>query len=469
MSDQEFKYNDDFRRTHTIAQLLVVFDGLVASQATVSVAGRVMARRAMGKVIFFRIQSADGSIQGYVNRIEHGDAFEAVKNQIAVGDIVGITGIAFRTKTQERSINVATVKVLSKTQRLFPDKFHGITDPEVRYRQRYLDLTMNPDSLKVFQLRFKLFAEVRKFLINEGFIEVETPILQGVPGGAAAKPFTTHHNALDLDLYLRISPETYLKRLVVGGFERVFEIGKSFRNEGLDPSHLQEFTMLEFYVAYATYRDNILFTCRLLQNLVQNCTGGLQVTFQGKNLDFSGEWETITFRDMLSRDTGIDVLSVSADDELLSQIRTKGIEIDTGGKPSLGTLMDRLYKKVSRPKLIQPTILTGQPMVLLPLARPNDDDPRIADAFQVIINGWEVVKAYSELADPRIQRQLLEEQSKFRAGGDEEAMFVDEDFLASLEYGMPPVSGVGIGLDRILAIVSNQCNLRDVVLFPTMR
>jgi len=469
MSEQDFRYDDSFRTTHTIGQLLRNFDELAAGKETIRVGGRVMAKRIMGKVIFWRIQNAEGSIQGFTSRNEHGDAFETMKHSVTVGDVIGMSGFVFLTKSSERTVHTSELRILSKSQRLFPDKFHGIADQEIKYRQRYLDLIMNPDSMKVFQVRFKMLAQIRKHLTDNGYIEVETPTLQSVPGGANARPFTTHHNALDIDLYLRISPETYLKRLVVAGFERIFEIGKSFRNEGVDPSHLQEFTVVEFYASFATYLDHIAFTRNLMQEIVLAATGSLQVAFRGNTLDFSGDWQTLTFQEMILNDTGIDILAVTSAEELLGLIRTKGIQIDTAGTPSLGTLTDRLYKKVSRPKMMQPTILTGQPMALLPLARPNDDDPRIADAFQVIINGWEVVKAYSELADPRIQRRLLEEQAGYRTGGDDEAMFVDDDFLESLEYGMPPVSGVGIGIDRLLAIVTDQYSLRDVILFPVMR
>jgi lysyl-tRNA synthetase, class II len=463
-----FKYDDVFRRTHTLAEFVNSFDNLVANQVMISVAGRITSKRKMGKVVFFFIQSIDGFAQGYVNRTENEAAFETIKSQTNVGDIIGIEGVPFLTKTKERSINITNAKILSRTERLFPDKFHGITDTEVKYRQRYLDLITNLDSVKVFRSRFNLLTEARNFLVKEGFTEVETPILQKIPGGASARPFITHHNSLDVDLYLRISPEIYLKQLIVGGFEKVFEIGKNFRNEGLDPSHLQEFTMLEFYVAYVDYKDNILFTRRLIQEVVEKCTGKLEFDFRGNMLDLSGNWRTLSFRDMLLEDTGIDILMINVVDELVEEIEKKNIEIDTE-KASLGVLFDRLYKRMSRPKLIQPTILVGQPMALLPLARPNDDDSRFADAFQVIINGWEVVKAYSELADPNIQRSLLEEQAALRNSGEEEAMFIDKDFLDSLEYGMPPTSGVGIGIDRLTAIITGQYNLRDVVLFPTVR
>lgn len=462
-------FRDSFKATHSVERLNSNFDRCLASQDQVAVAGRMMLKRVMGKIIFFHIQSGDSVIQGYVNRIKSADAFQEIKANTRVGDIVGISGVVFLTGTQERTVNVESVALLSTAMRSLPDKFHGVTDQEVRYRQRYLDLVMTPETRDVFRKRFSFVRRVRDFLADEGFIEVETPIMQEIPGGAAARPFVTHHNALDVDLYLRISPETYLKRLIVGGFEKVFEIGKSFRNEGLDPSHLQEFTMLEFYLAYASYRDTMVLTKRLMQDVIGGTIGALQFIYQGTVLDFSGDWDSITFRDLLFQHTGIDVLAVDSAKELFDLIREKSINIDVAANASLGTLMDQLYKKVCRPKLTQPTIITGQPMVLLPLARPNDDNSQLADAFQVIVNGWEVVKAYSELADPVIQRRLLQEQAANRAAGDEEAMFVDENFLLALEHGMPPVSGVGIGIDRLLALMTNQCTLREVVLFPMMR
>ena len=316
-----------------------------------------------------------------------------------------------------------------------------------------------------------MIKAMREYLESNNFIEVETPIFQKNPCGASANPFITHHDAKDLDLYLRISPETFLKQLIVGGFDRIYEIGKNFRNEGVDASHLQEFTMLEFYVSYWNYKDNIEFSKSLINFLLTEIlkVPNLIIEYQGIKLDFN-EWRVVDYRNLVLTDSGIDVLAFDNVDDLLSEIKLRGIEIgDVKKNISLGSLIDKLYKVVSRPKLIQPTVLINHPAVLIPLARLNDDDPRIIDSFQLLINGWEIAKGYSELSDPLLQRKLLEEQAKLRTTGDEDAMFLDEDFLKSLEYGMPPVSGVGVGIDRLVAIISNQRNLTDVILFPLMR
>jgi lysyl-tRNA synthetase class 2 len=350
-----------------------------------------------------------------------------------------------------------------------PEKFHGLSDIETRYRQRYLDLIVNPDVRDVFMKRSMILSLLREQLGSAGFIEVETPVFQKSPCGASANPFVTHHNAKDVDLYLRISPETFLKQLIVGGMNRIYEIGKNFRNEGMDASHLQEFTMLEWYASYWNYLDNIDFAKNMVKSIILRVSGSLELEYQGTSINFN-KWQTVNYRDLVLGDCGIDVLSFGKSSDLLIEIRRRGIDVgEVAPSISIGNLIDKLYKKVSRPKLIQPTILMNHPAVLIPLARRNDDNPLLVDSFQIIVNGWELAKGYSELSDSNMQRELLEEQALSRQAGDSEAMFLDEDFLLALEYGMPPVSGVGIGIDRLTAIVTNQRNLTDVILFPLMR
>ncbi len=471
MKDIHFYYPDSFVRTHQIAELIRNFDPISSSGSIISTAGRVMAKRVMGKIIFFDIQDVFARIQCCADKRTLGRRdFKKLSKQIKIGDIIGVVGKLFITRTGEKTIIIDSFKHLSFCAKNLPEKYHGITDVELRYRRRYLDLIMNPQSRNIFLQRSKLISVLRQYLNNNGFIEVETPILQSNPCGASANPFKTKHDALGLDIYLRISPETYLKQMIVAGFDRVYEIGKSFRNEGIDPSHLQEFTMLEYYVAYWNYEDNMRFIQRMMQEILLDVVGTLQIKYENNVFDFSGEWKVVNYRDLVLKDCGIDVLAYEDPVSLRRAIEDKSIDIgEIPANISLGFLIDRLYKKVSRPKLVQPTFLVHHPAVLLPLARPNDDDPRVANSFQVLVNGWEIIKAYSELADPILQRRLLEEQAKLRDGGDEEAMFLDESFLGALEYGMPPVSGLGLGIDRLVAIITNQKNLRDTILFPLMK
>ncbi|OQA37240.1 MAG: Lysine--tRNA ligase [Parcubacteria group bacterium ADurb.Bin326] len=465
----EQTYRDSYQRTHLIGALLEKFDELLNERAVVSTAGRVMSRRKMGKVLFFNLADGEGNIQVFADISGLGqEEFSRLSNDVRIGDIVGVSGIVFKTRTEEKTIKCQSFSLLTSCLRSLPEKFHGLSDVETRYRQRYLDLIVNAETRNVFRKRSHIIKLMRKHLESNGFMEVETPIFQKNPCGASANPFVTHHDAKDIDLYLRISPETFLKQLIVGGMDRIYEIGKNFRNEGVDASHLQEFTMLEFYASYWNYCDNIEFVKWLIQQVLLGVMGSLELEYQGMSFDFR-QWQTVEYRDLVLNDCGIDILNFETVDGLLAEITKQGValgEIDPG--ISLGSLIDKLYKRVSRPRLIQPTVLLHHPAVLIPLARPNDQDPRVIDAFQILVNGWEIAKGYSELGDPILQRRLLEDQLALRHQGDSEAMFVDTDFLTSLEYGMPPVSGVGIGIDRLTAIATNQRNLADVVLFPLM-
>ncbi len=464
-------FRDSFRRTHQPHEVVSNFDMLLAENTTVSVPGRVMAMRIMGKATFFVIADSDGKIQCFGDTAHLGeDGYTNLTKEVKVGDIVGTTGHVFRTRRGEMTILCDQVELLTPAQMPLPEKWHGLSDLETRYRQRYLDLIANEEARRIFHTRSKTISSIRRHLEQNRFMEVETPIFQKNPCGASANPFVTHHDAKNIDLYMRISPETFLKQLIVGGMDRVYEIGKNFRNEGIDASHLQEFTMLEWYASYWNYRDNMSFIQELMRSVMMEVLGTLQISYQGTDMDFGAEWREVEYRDLVLEDSGIDVLAYDRVEDLLQIIREH--QIDLGEIPtgiSLGNLIDKLYKKVSRPKLVQPTFLLHHPAVLIPLARPNDQDPRVIDAFQVLVNGWEMAKAYSELGDPGLQRRLLEEQSALRGTGDDEAMFLDTDFLASLEYGMPPVSGAGIGIDRFTAILTNQRNLTDVILFPLMR
>ena len=464
-------YRDSFARTHQPHELVNDFETLLAYNQIVSVPGRVIAKRVMGKVTFFIIADSEGKIQCFGDTDHLGDdGYTSLVRTIKIGDIIGTTGHVFVTRRGEKTIMADRIELLTTALLPLPEKWHGLTDLETRYRQRYLDLIANENTRRVFRMRSKIIAAMRHRLEKDNFTEVETPIFQKNPCGASANPFVTHHDAKDINLYMRISPETFLKQLVVGGMDRVYEIGKNFRNEGLDASHLQEFTMLEYYASYWNYRDNMRYIRELIQHVTRETLGILQINYQGIDLDFAAEWRVVEYRDLVLEDSGIDVLAFNQVADLLRVIREH--HIDLGEVPphaSFGTVIDKLYKRVSRPKLVQPTFLLHHPAVLMPLARPNDKDPRIIDSFQVLVNGWEIAKAYSELGDPNLQRRLLEEQVTLRSTGDDEAMFLDTDFLTSLEYGMPPVSGAGIGIDRFAAILTNQRNLTDVVLFPLLR
>jgi len=364
---------------------------------------------------------------------------------------------------------VSDLQLLSRAFRPMPDKWSGVHDTEIKYRKRYLDLVANPDSRARFLVRTKVIAGIRRFLDDHGFIEVETPILQAAASGAAARPFSTHHNALDKDFFLRISPETYLKRVIAGSFDRVYELGRNFRNEGIDSSHLQEFTMLEWYAAYWDYRDNMRFVQELVQTVLDDVRGSRTVTLQGTELDFDGDWPVVDYREAVNEHTGIDLVAIRDVDELKLAIKAAGLGDDLDDTVSYAALVDLLYKRTVRPRLIQPCFLVHHPAELVPLARRSDDDGTRLDMFQVVVNGWEIVKAYSELIDPFEQRSRLEEQVELRAQGDDETMMMEDDFIECMEYGMPPMSGLGLGIDRFVALITDAPTLRDVVLFPQMR
>jgi len=459
-------FKERFERTHSLSEAKV----LPVGTDGVRVAGRLLTVRLFGKLIFATIKDQSGKMQiALQEKVVGGEGFDFFKKYVDIGDFIGVEGAVFKTKMGEITVDSRTFELLSKTMRPLPEKWHGLADRELVYRQRYLDLVMNEGSLERFLTRTKIVKVIRNFLDGHGFIEVETPVLQTKPSGAIATPFVTRHNALDMELFLRIAPETYLKRCVAGGFEKVYEFARSFRNEGLDPSHLQDFTLLEYYVAYWNYEDNMRFTEELVKHVLRELNGSQVLAYGGKEIDFGKTWERVTMRELINRDSGIDFGRFTNEKDLREAVRKKGIEIQNMDQMGFGTLVDNLYKKVSRPAIDGPLFIIQHPIELSPLARRSDADPKVTDRFQLVVNGWEIVNAYSELVDPIDQRERFEEQARLRRKGDAEAMVTDEDFLAAMEHGMPPMSGWGMGIDRFICLLTGQENLRDIILFPLMK
>ena len=462
-------YPDHFVRTHEIADARLLEDGTT----DVKIAGRIVLMRKMGKMSFLTIQDIKGKIQISIKIDMVGEeAYDFFKKYIDIGDFIGVCGEVFTTHTGEKTIRAASYEFLGKALKPLPEKFHGLTDTESIYRYRYLDLITSKESRNKFLFRSKFIKKLRDYLDKEGYIEIETPILNNKPSGATAKPFITHHNALDIDLYLRIAPETYLKRAVVGGFTKVFEIARCFRNEGMDTTHLQDFTMIEGYGAYLNYKDNMKFLQNMLQSIIKDLFGTLEIKVGDKLVDLSGTWPVVSFRDLILQYSNIDIKVYNTKESLLNKIKEDKIEIDSETpleNLGYGNLVDQLYKKVARPNVIGPIYLTEHPIDLSPLARANDDDKTITDRFQLVINGAEIINAYSELVDPIDQEQRLLKQAALKANGDEEAMPMDYDYIEAMEYGMPPISGWGMGLDRLIQLLTSSENIKDVVMFPLMR
>lgn len=461
-------YADRFERTHRLHEAARLDDGAKG----VRVAGRIVGLRYFGKLAFGHLADIEGKLQFAVQKNKVGSQFNDLKSMVDIGDFIGVEGEIITTKTGEKTIDIDKFEFLSKSVRTLPEKFHGITDPELRLRKRYLDLIMSEESRERFKKRVKIIKTIRDFLDSNDFMEIDTPVLTNKASGALARPFITHHNMLDIDVYLRIAPETYLKRAIAGGFDKVYEFARSFRNEGLDASHLPDFTLLEYYCAYWNYIDNMNFTEKLFRHLMLKVNGSLELVYGDTKISFDGEWPRISFRDLILRDCGIDIDMFETREELLEEINSKGIrfeaEIDVS-KAGRGTLIDLLYKKVSRPQLINPVFITHHPLDLSPLARKNDENSLVVDRFQLVVNGWEVVNAYSELVDPLDQASRFRQQAEARAHGDQETMDIDNEFLECMEYGMPPISGWGMGIDRMIALMTDSSTLRDVVLFPLMR
>ena len=462
-------YPEKYELTHSIKEARELEDGV----KDVRIAGRVIFLRKMGKLSFLRIRDIEASIQVSMQLDLVGEeAYKFMKSSIDVGDFIGVSGEIVTTQTGEKTLRTHEFQFLGKALKPLPEKFHGLTDQEMKYRNRYVDLIMNEDSRDRFLLRSKLIWEIRSFLNQHGYIEIETPILNNKASGAMARPFKTHHNALDIDLYLRIAPETYLKRAIVGGFTKVYEFARCFRNEGMDATHLQDFTMLEGYGAYMNYRDNMKFLQEMIQTVVKNLFGTLEITIAGSVVDISGDWENISMRDLIMKYCPIDIYEYNTKEKLLAKILEEKLDIDSETPledMGYGNLVDQLYKKVARCHIIKPVFLTEHPISLSPLARANDDNPNLTDRFQLIINGAEIINAYSELVDPIEQERRLEEQARLKSNGDEEAMMMDRDYIGAMEYGMPPISGWGIGIDRLVQILTDADNIKDCVMFPLMK
>jgi lysyl-tRNA synthetase class 2 len=461
-------YPERFELSHGLKEARELADGTL----NVQVAGRITAIRRMGKLSFITIQDLRGKLQLCMKIDDVGESnYQHYVDFVDIGDFFGAKGEIFTTRVGEKTLQVKEYTFLGKCLRPLPEKFHGLQDVEIKYRQRYLDLITSEEARTRFLLRSAIIREMRNFLEGESFIEAETASLQPNPSGALARPFKTHHNALDIDLFLRIAPETYLKRLVVGGFQHVFEFARCYRNEGISPNHLQEFTMVEGYSAYWNYKDNMDLMKRLFQTVFQKTLGTTKIKLGETEVDFGGEWSTVTFRDLLLKDSGIDIEKFKTAPELLAAIKDKRIDLEDDHPEKLGrgNLIDILYKKVSRPKMVGPTFLTEHPIDLSPLARASDANAQLTDRFQLVVNGVEIVNAYSELVDPIEQMKRLEEQAKLNAEGDQDAMVKDDDYVMSMEYGMPPISGWGIGIDRLVQFVTNSENIKDCVLFPLTR
>ncbi len=461
-------YPERFEMSHGLKEARELAD----LTPNVSVAGRITAIRRMGKLSFITLQDLRGKLQLCMKIDDVGEQkYQQYVDFIDIGDFLGAKGEMFTTRVGEKTLQVKEYTFLGKSLRPLPEKFHGLQDVEVKYRQRYLDLITSEEARERFLLRSKIIREMRNFLEGENFIEAETASLQANPSGALARPFKTHHNALDIDLFLRIAPETYLKRLVVGGFQHVFEFARCYRNEGISPNHLQEFTMVEGYSAYWNYQDNMDLMKRLFQAVFLKTLGTTKIKLGETEVDFGGDWNVVTFRDLIKTDSGIDIEQFKTARELLAAIKDKRIDLGDEHPEKLGrgNLIDLLYKKVSRPKMVGPTFLTEHPIDLSPLARANDARPDLTDRFQLVVNGVEIVNAYSELVDPIEQMKRLEEQAQLNAAGDEDAMVNDDDYILSMEYGMPPISGWGIGIDRLVQFVTNSENIKDCVLFPLTR
>ncbi len=468
-------YPYKFDRTHTSQQIKENFDKLNEKEA--AVAGRIMSNRRMGKAAFFHIQDMDGRIQIYLKKDEVGEKGFELYKLLDIGDIVGVKGLVFKTRTGEISIYARELTLLSKSLRPLPivkekevngEKivYDPFSDKELRYRQRYVDLIVNPEVREVFIKRSRIITTMREFLNKRGYLEVETPILQPLYGGAAARPFVTHHNALDMKLYLRIANELYLKRLIVGGFEGVYEFAKDFRNEGMDRFHNPEFTQMELYVAYQDYEWMMQLTEEMISTIAQTVLGSMKITFQGEEIDLTPPWRRLPLFESIKEYAGVDLSDLN-EQELRTAAEDLGIAVEDSW--GAGKIIDEVFGEFVEPKLIQPTFITDYPLEMSPLAKKHRHNPRLVERFEPIIAGKEVGNAFSELNDPLDQRERFEAQMELRARGDDEAQVLDEDFLRALEYGMPPTAGLGIGIDRLTMLLTDSPSIRDVIFFPHMR
>ncbi len=454
-------------RTHAIKTALDNFEKFSESGKKIVLAGRIRMIRTHGGLTFMNLHDNSGQIQLLLRRDRIGkEKYKMLKN-LDIGDFIQAGGVLFTTKKGEKTLNVEEYKILTKSLLPLPEKWHGLSDREERYRKRYLDLIMNEQVKALFVKRTEFINNIREYLNSKGYMEVETPVLEDVPGGADAEPFITHHNKLDIDLYLRISLELHLKRLIVGGFEKIYEIGKVFRNEGISTQHLQEFTELEFYCAYADYEELMKFVEEFYVAVIQKTFGTLEIEYQNHILNFKTPWKRIDYREIIIKEAGVDIDEHQTKESMQKVLKDKGIPIDPAS--GRGRLIDVLYKKLVRPKLIQPSFLVNHPVDISPLAKRKDDDKSKTQRFQVLIAGMEIGNGFSELNDPIDQKERFALQEKLRKAGDKEAQMMDTDFVRALEYGMPPTAGFGVGIDRFFMVLSNQKSIRDVVFFPMMR
>ena len=455
------KYN----RTHNSEQVKNNFDEL--NEQYVSIAGRIVGKRVMGKASFCHIQDMQGKIQCYVSLNDLGEEKYKEFKTYDIGDIIGVTGFVFKTRTEEISIHAKEVVLLCKALRPLPEKFHGLKDTDLRYRQRYVDLIVNPEVKETFLKRTKILKEIRNVLDSKGYLEVDTPILNTIAGGAAARPFVTHHNTLDMDMYLRIANELYLKRLIVGGFDKVYEMGRMFRNEGISIKHNPEFTNIELYSAYEDYHDMMDIAEEIISTVAKNVLGTTKITYQGTDIDLTPSWKRITMIDAIKEVTGIDFNEIETDED--AKEIAKNLKLEYDETMTRGHIINLVFEEKVEKTLIQPTFICDYPVEVSPLTKRKVDDKRLTERFELFIGGREYGNAYSELNDPIDQYERFLKQVEARENGDEEANMMDEDFITALEYGMPPTGGLGLGIDRLIMLLTDSASIRDVLLFPTMR
>jgi len=455
-----------FDRTNTAGEIKANYEEY--EQKDVTVAGRIIAKRIMGKASFCTIQDSDEKIQSYVSINDLGEESYKAFKTYDIGDIVGITGFVFKTRTEEISVHAKEVTLLSKSLRPLPEKFHGLKDVDLRYRQRYVDLIMNPEVKETFKKRSQIISEIRNILDEKGYLEVETPILNTISGGATARPFITHHNTLDIDMYLRIATELNLKRLIVGGYDKVYEMGRIFRNEGMDIRHNPEFTSIELYAAYENYHDMMDITEELFQRCATKVCGTTKITYQGKEIELGGKWKRITMIDSIKEACGVDFNTINTDEEAIKLAKERNIEIPTG-KETRGHIISLFFDEYVEKTIVQPTFVYDYPVEISPLAKKSPKDPRLTERFEIFIDGREYGNAFSELNDPIDQYERFKEEIAARENGDDEAGMMDEDYIQALEIGLPPTGGLGIGIDRLVMLLTDAASIRDVLLFPTMK
>jgi len=464
-------YPNDFNATHTIAQIRLDLENRPAEQdadaTPYTVAGRIMAVNSFGKSAFIRFKDRSGQMQAYIRKDKVGDAGHALFKKMDIGDFAGLRGTMFKTKTGEWTLLAEHLELVCKSVRPLPEKFHGLKDPEKRYRQRYVDLIVNSDTRAIFITRSRIIQAMRQFFLDRDYLEVETPMMQPLAGGAEATPFVTHHNALDMDLYLRIAPELYLKRLVVGGFERVFEINRNFRNEGVSTKHNPEFTMIEFYQAYATYRDLMALTETLFTHIAQTVLGTTTITYQDRTISLAAPWRRMSLVEALQAIGGVDPAILNDQPALIELARVRGVPLTK--TRHIGKIITKLFDALVEPQLIDPTFITDYPVEVSPLSRRSDSQPAVTERFELFIAGHEIANGFSELNDPEDQYGRFAQQVQDRQEGDEEAHAMDDDYIEALEYGLPPTAGEGIGIDRLTMLLTNAASIREVILFPHMK